>query len=203
MTLKMENIHIALKGFTQNVTNALTHGGPLNDMCRLYATDATDTAETFDATVMMPESTTVADTGWVWLNDDIRIVTEENENLTTALQRNFRLSTVRTTHYHSDMSSAEMELYDAIICPTDEERDAALTLFPMQSIVAMKLYAEEVCVIPIKGSDWHVEGDDAPDATLDSAHKAIYTAIDVVRARREWDEAHANPLPKLFVEKKK
>ena len=35
-------------------------------------------------------------------------------------------------------------------------------------------------------------------ANPDSFRKAIYCAIDLFRNRKAYDEAHANPLPKIF-----
>lgn len=37
---------------------------------------------------------------------------------------------------------------------------------------------------------------------VDALRNSVYTVIDVVKCRRQWDEAHANPLPKLYHERR-
>jgi 4-hydroxythreonine-4-phosphate dehydrogenase len=38
--------------------------------------------------------------------------------------------------------------------------------------------------------------------SAESFHESIYLAKDILNARERYDEAHKNPLPKLFVDKK-
>ena len=108
------------------------------------------------------------------------------------------------------MSAAEAELYDAVLCASEEECDRLLALLPTKSVVALSLDRDRVTTAPVSGIDWHVD-EEGPrryenpaehEKTAAAVRRAVWTAIDVVRNRQDWREEHANPLPKLFVEKK-
>ncbi len=53
---------------------------------------------------------------------------------------------------------------------------------------------------PAHGTAYDIAGKGIADEN--SFRQAIYTAIDICRNRRRYDEAHANPLPKLYHEKR-
>ncbi|MBR1594866.1 MAG: 4-hydroxythreonine-4-phosphate dehydrogenase PdxA [Alloprevotella sp.] len=53
---------------------------------------------------------------------------------------------------------------------------------------------------PDHGTAYEIAGRD--DADITSFREAIYAAIDIFRNRRADDEAHANPLPKLYQERR-
>ena len=53
---------------------------------------------------------------------------------------------------------------------------------------------------PDHGTAYDIAGKN--QASPDSFRHAIYTALDVWRTRRAFDEAHRNPLPKLYQERK-
>lgn len=53
---------------------------------------------------------------------------------------------------------------------------------------------------PAHGTAYDIAGKGIADET--SFRSAIYAAIDICRNRRNYDEAHANPLPKLYHEKR-
>ncbi len=89
--------------------------------------------------------------------------------------------------------------------------DAILALYHDQGYVPFKLLTSDFAV------KLHISGDaltSAPvqDAELAKAGKgeanitsfcnAIYTVTDILRNRQDYDEAHANPLPKLFHDKR-
>ena len=53
---------------------------------------------------------------------------------------------------------------------------------------------------PDHGTAYDIAGKGVADAS--SFRQAIYTAIDIYRNRKNFDEATANPLPKLYHEKR-
>ena len=53
---------------------------------------------------------------------------------------------------------------------------------------------------PDHGTAYDIAGQGLADET--SMRQAIYTALDVYRNRLVWDEAHKNPLPKLYQDKR-
>ena len=77
--------------------------------------------------------------------------------------------------------------YDAILM---EDREAGMSEFLRITDncgVAYTTGRELVCTSPMNDR---------------SLHECIYVAKDILAARERWDEAHANPLPKLFVDKR-
>ncbi|EJW94425.1 Pyridoxal phosphate (active vitamin B6) biosynthesis PdxA, partial [gut metagenome] len=53
---------------------------------------------------------------------------------------------------------------------------------------------------PDHGTAYDIAG--KGEANPDSFRQAIYMAIDIYRNRKIYDEAHANPLPKIYQERK-
>ncbi len=206
----MRKIHIALKGIADDIAKEVMHDPVMKELCHI----SHDEEENTDAVVVPLDELTQQGTPTLWLNGVVRALVSTDElSAQQMLARTFLLSFVRTVPYRSDMSAEEMSLYDAVLCTSDEEKEAVFAQFPTQAVVAVALNDEGVCVAPVRGTDWYVPEEEAPgtaphigDAafhtTLNATRQALYTAIDITRAREQWDEARENPLPKLFVDKK-
>lgn len=89
--------------------------------------------------------------------------------------------------------------------------DAVLAMYHDQGLAPFKALAVEegvnytaglpiVRTSPDHGTAYDIAGHGKADPT--SFRHAIYTAIDIFRNRRNYDEPRANPLPKLFHEKR-
>lgn len=213
----MKKIYIGLKDLDHSVVDELIHDNMMRELCHLSVInndndnkDGEDDDEN-DATVTTIEALKASGAPLLWITTDVRAaVSSEAKALEEMLREDFRLSTVRTAVFRPDMSAAEAELYDAVLCASEEERDRLLALLPTKSVVAMSLERDRVTTAPVSGIDWHVD-EEGPrryektaehEKTAAAVRRAVWTAIDVVRNRLDWSEEHANPLPKLFVEKK-
>ena len=89
--------------------------------------------------------------------------------------------------------------------------DGVLAMYDDQGIVPFKTLAQEygvklkagitaICTTPDHGPAFDIAGKGIADEQ--SLRHAIYTAIDMFRHRIEYDEPLANPLPKLYHEKR-
>ena len=92
-----------------------------------------------------------------------------------------------------------------------EHFDGILAMYHDQGLAPFKLIAQGdgvnytagldiVRTSPAHGTAFDIAGQGVADEN--SFRQAIYAAIDVHRARQAWDAAHANPLPKLYVDKR-
>ena len=89
--------------------------------------------------------------------------------------------------------------------------DGILAMYYDQAIVPFNLLTNDYAVVYFANED-RVHTTTLHGAELNNAGKgitphtsftnAIYTAIDIYRNRERFDEAHANPLPKLFHDKR-
>ena len=213
----MKKIYIGLKDLDHSVVDELIHDNMMRELCHLSVInndndnkDGEDDDKN-DATVMTIEALKASGAPLLWITTDVRAtVSSDAKALEEMLREDFRLSTVRTAVFRPDMSAAEAELYDAVLCASEEECDRLLALLPTKSVVALSLDRDHVTTAPVSGIDWHVD-EEGPrryenpaehEKTAAAVRRAVWTAIDVVRNRQDWREEHANPLPKLFVEKK-
>ena len=89
--------------------------------------------------------------------------------------------------------------------------DGVLAMYHDQGLAAFKALSFDdgvnftaglpfVRTSPDHGTAYDIAGKN--QASPDSFRHAIYTALDVWRTRRAFDEAHRNPLPKLYQERK-
>lgn len=213
----MKKIYIGLKDLDHSVVDELIHDNMMRELCHLSVInndndnkDGEDDNKN-DATVMTIEALKASGAPLLWITTDVRAtVSSDAKALEEMLREDFRLSSVRTAVFRPDMSAAEAELYDAVLCASEEECDRLLALLPTKSVVALSLDRDHVTTAPVSGIDWHVD-EEGPrryenpaehEKTAAAVRRAVWTAIDVVRNRQDWREEHANPLPKLFVEKK-
>lgn len=214
----MKKVYIGLKDLDHSVVDELIHDNMMRELCHLSVLRDQDENreeeadnDDNDATVTSIEALKASGAPLLWITTDVRAaVSSDAQALERMLCEDFRLSTVRTASFRADMSAAEAELYDAVLCTSQEECDRLLALMPTKSVVALSLERDRVTTAPVSGIDWHVD-EEGPhrhenaaehEKTAAAVRRAVYTAIDVVRNRLDWREEHANPLPKLFVEKK-
>lgn len=111
-------------------------------------------------------------------------VAEQEKMLGETLQREFDIDNPRIAH---SVDEENLLAYDAIMM---EDREAGMREFLRITDncgVAYTTGRELVCTSPMNDM---------------SLHECIYVAKDILAARERWDEAHANPLPKLFVDKR-
>lgn len=213
----MKKIYIGLKDLDHSVVDELIHDNMMRELCHLSVINNDndnkngEDDDKNDATVMTIEALKASGAPLLWITTDVRAtVSSDAKALEEMLREDFRLSSVRTAVFRPDMSAAEAELYDAVLCASEEECDRLLALLPTKSVVALSLDRDHVTTAPVSGIDWHVD-EEGPrryenpaehEKTAAAVRRAVWTAIDVVRNRQDWREEHANPLPKLFVEKK-
>ncbi len=88
--------------------------------------------------------------------------------------------------------------------------DAVLAMYHDQGLAPLKALSMDgvnvTCGLPVvrtspdHGTAYDIAGQDKADAT--SMRSAIYTAIDICRNRRSDEQAHVDPLPKLFQDRR-
>ena len=92
------------------------------------------------------------------------------------------------------------EHFDAILAMnSDQGKSCFLTVSPedgVETLVGLPL----VCVQPVQDASYAIAGKNV--ARENQLYQAIYLAIDTLRNRSTYDEPMANPLPKLYHEKR-
>ncbi len=90
-----------------------------------------------------------------------------------------------------------------------EAFDAVLAMYPEQALLPMRMLSDDVsvvvhtalpfvCTAPMCDAQLQLAGRGEADETL--LRHAVYDAMDMFAARRDYDEAFANPLKKLYRE---
>lgn len=89
--------------------------------------------------------------------------------------------------------------FDGLIVIGDKMQSEHLWPCNQEDLTVVWLMQPMVCTMPgcMELSD--VESDELRQQAL---RRAVYTAIDIYRLRRQWNEAHHNPLKKLYKEKR-
>ncbi len=90
--------------------------------------------------------------------------------------------------------------YDGILAMYHDQGLAPFKLLAMEDGVNYTAGLDIVRTSPDHGTAYDIAG--RGEANENSLRQAIYTAIDVYRNRQAWDEAHNNPLEKLYVDKR-
>ena len=96
-------------------------------------------------------------------------------------------------------------------CNNHEQFDGVLAMYDDQGMLPFNSLAPEfgvklkagitaICTTTDHGPSFEIAGQGIADPT--SLRQAIYTAVDMFRNRMEYDEPFANPLPKLYHEKR-
>lgn len=92
------------------------------------------------------------------------------------------------------------EHYDAVLAMYHDQGLVPFKMLAMESGVNVTAGLDIVRTSPDHGTGYDIAGKGVADEN--SFRQAVYTAIDICRNRQAWDTAHANPLEKLYVDKR-
>jgi len=92
------------------------------------------------------------------------------------------------------------EEFDGVLAMYDDQGTLPFNALATDFGVKLKAGISAICVTTNHGPEFEIAGKGMADAT--SLRHAIYTAVDMFRHRIEYDEPLANPLPKLYHEKR-
>ena len=92
------------------------------------------------------------------------------------------------------------EQFDGVLAMSDEQAMKPFSELSAEYGVRLKAGISAICTTTVHGPEFELAGKGEADAN--SLRHAIYTAVDMFRHRREYDEPLANPLPKLYHEKR-
>lgn len=126
----------------------------------------------------------------IWGNLRMAFVNEESdfesqmEMLHHAMKRDFDIDIPRITPI---LDAENYKAYDVVLVNDREQGLKDFLELSQGNGVAYTTGRELVCTSPF---------------SAESFHESIYLAKDILKARERYDEAHKNPLPKLFVDKK-
>jgi hypothetical protein len=126
----------------------------------------------------------------IWGNQRMAFVNEESdfesqmEMLHHAMKRDFDIDIPRITPI---LDAENYKAYDVVLVNDREQGLKDFLELSQGNGVAYTTGRELVCTSPF---------------SAESFHESIYLAKDILKARERYDEAHKNPLPKLFVDKK-
>jgi hypothetical protein len=126
----------------------------------------------------------------IWGNLRMAFVNEESdfesqmEMLHHAMKRDFDIDIPRITPI---LDAENYKAYDVVLVNDREQGLKDFLELSQGNGVAYTTGRELVCTSPF---------------SAESFHESIYLAKDILNARERYDEAHRNPLPKLFVDKK-
>lgn len=126
----------------------------------------------------------------IWGNLRMAFVNEESdfesqmEMLHHAMKRDFDIDIPRITPI---LDAENYKAYDVVLVNDREQGLKDFLELSQGNGVAYTTGRELVCTSPF---------------SAESFHESIYLAKDILNSRERYDEAHKNPLPKLFVDKK-
>lgn len=92
------------------------------------------------------------------------------------------------------------EHFDGVLAMYHDQGLAPFKLLAMEDGVNVTAGLDLVRTSPDHGTGYDIAGKGV--ANENSFRQAIYTAIDIFRNRQAWNEAHQNPLQKLYVDKR-
>ena len=92
------------------------------------------------------------------------------------------------------------EQFDGVLAMYDDQGMLPFNALAPEYGVKLKAGITAICTTTHHGPSFDIAGKGVADPT--SLRQAIYTAIDMYRHRLEYDEPMANPLPKLYHEKR-
>lgn len=132
--------------------------------------------------------------------DDGLLGKEEQEVITPAIQQAAQEGILCFGPYPADgfFGARSYAHYDGVLAMYHDQGLAAFKVLAMDDGVNYTAGLPIVRTSPDHGTAYDIAGQNKADEN--SMRQAIYTAIDVVRNRAFYDEAHQNPLPKLFQE---
>ena len=94
----------------------------------------------------------------------------------------------------------QYEQFDGVLAMYDEQGTKPFNALSADYGVRLKAGISAVCTTTVHGPEFEIAGKGVADAA--SLRHAIYTAVDMCRHRQEYDEPFANPLQKLYHEKR-
>ncbi len=100
----------------------------------------------------------------------------------------------------SFFATNQYEQFDGILAMCDEQVAQPFAALSVDYGVRFKAGISAICTTTVHGPAFEIAGQGVADAT--SLRHAIYLAVDMYRNRREYDAPLANPLPKLYHEKR-
>ena len=92
------------------------------------------------------------------------------------------------------------EEFDGVLAMYDDQGMLPFNALSPEFGVKFKAGITAICVTTDHGPSFEIAGQGIADPT--SLRQAIYTAVDMYRHRIDYDEPLANPLPKLYHEKR-
>ena len=92
------------------------------------------------------------------------------------------------------------EEFDGVLAMYDDQGLLLFNSLAPEYGVRLKAGISAICTTTDHGPEFEIAGKGIADAA--SLRHAIYTAVDMFRNRQEYDEPMANPLPKLYHEKR-
>ncbi len=103
--------------------------------------------------------------------------------------------------YRSDefFASQGFTAFDIVLCMHYEQAMLPLRMLTDKEVTVVKSGLPIVCVTPHTDAQMAIAGRGKANENL--LRRAIYTAIDIFRARADYDEAIANPLEKRYKER--
>lgn len=125
--------------------------------------------------------------------------TEERDIIVPALQQSLDEDGVQCFGpYAADgfFGARQYRRFDAVLAMYHDQGLAPFKTIAMNEGVNFTAGLPIIRTSPDHGTGYDIAGQGIADET--SMRQAIYTAIDVYRNRISYDEAHRNPLPKLF-----
>ena len=97
-------------------------------------------------------------------------------------------------------ASRAYSYYDGILAMYYDQGATPLHLSGSEYCIALQTGEKTIKTVPLQDAGLKTAG--RGEAAISSFCNAIYTAIDIHRNRIQYDEAHKNPLPKLFHDKR-
>jgi len=96
--------------------------------------------------------------------------------------------------------NALYDAFDGVLAMYDDQGNVPFKTLAQEYGIKLKAGINPVCVAPGHGPAFDIAGKGIADEA--SMRHAVYTAIDIFRHRIDYDEPLANPLPKLYHEKR-
>ncbi len=126
---------------------------------------------------------------------------EENEVIIPTIDEALKAGIQVFGPYPADgfFGTRQYEHYDGVLAMYHDQGLAPFKALAMNDGINFTAGLPLVRTSPDHGTAFDIAGKGVADET--SMRQAIYTAIDVFRHRKDWDEARQSPLPKLYQDK--
>ncbi len=134
--------------------------------------------------------------------DDGLLGKEEQEVIAPAIQKAENENIHVFGPYPADgfFGTHAYEAFDGVLAMYHDQGLAPFKLLAMNDGVNFTTGLDLVRTSPDHGTAFDIAG--KGEADENSFRQAIYSALDIFRARKVWDEGGRNPLPKLFIDKR-